>query len=375
MAVTKSTKLYVSNTLGMLLAAGNLLALDAYAATPPEKGAISLKYLDYNDWQPGKDRISVHAPSINIVSPINGDWSINASAISDVISGASPAYHTNRITKMNDHRQAGDLTVTRYFSRGTLSFGTSLSSESDYLSRGYSMQGTVESESKNTVLNFGVAVANDAINPTFGGVHEKKRIFDGVLGVTQVLTKNDIGQINFRYSQGTGYFSDPYKWLDNRPESRDQRSVALRWNHHFDDLDATSKVNYRYYNDTWNIKSHTLSIEYIQPLTQGWTISPLARFYTQNEANFYVASDPASGSGPTFPSEDAKYYSLDQRLSSFGALTVGFKISKMIQKDWVLDFKYERYEQKAHWALWGNEDKGLEDFSARSLQFGITKFF
>jgi hypothetical protein len=374
-AVTNSSADSAKIALGLLLAAGSALSPQAKAASNIERGAISLKYLDYNDYQPGRDRMTIHAPSLNLVAPISEQWSVNTSVISDVISGASPAYHTKQIRKLSDHRKAGDIALTRYFPSGTFTFGTSVSSESDYLSKSFNVQGTLESDSKNTVWNAGFAVANDFIHPSFGGIRDNKRTADYIVGVTQVLTKDDIAQLNFRYSRIEGYTSDPYKWLDNRPETRYIASLSARWNHYIDAFQSTAKINYRYYTDNWDIRSHTLSLDYIQPVGEGWTVAPLLRFYTQTEAKFYVPTDPATGDGPSFPDAGQAYYSLDQRLSAFGAITTGLKVSKMLGEDWLLDVKYERYLQKSQWALSGSEDKGLDDFYARSIQIGITKFF
>ena len=54
-----------------LLAAALLLpGVQARAETAPENGAISLRYLDYEDSQPGLDRIHAHAPSVSVLAPV-----------------------------------------------------------------------------------------------------------------------------------------------------------------------------------------------------------------------------------------------------------------------------------------------------------------
>lgn len=359
----------------LLAAALALPAINAaHAETAPERGAISYKYLDYQDSQPGGDRIKVHASSVMVMMPIAGKWSVSGGYTSDSVSGASPAYHTRQLTRMEDYRRAVDLRLTRYLPRGTVSLGTAYSSESDYVSRGLSLQGAISTEDKNTTFNAGVGVSNDDINPSNQIVTgETKRVTDWILGVTQVLTVQDIAQLSLGYSEGKGYFSDPYKFLDERPKGRDHSTVALRWNHHFPQTDGTSHLSYRYYTDTFKIKAHTLATEYVQPLANGWIITPLARFYTQTAANFYL--EPGSGSAPPFPAFDAQYYSLDQRLSEYGAVTLGFKVAKQLNPDWLVDFKYEQYRQKESWAATAHGSQGLEPFSFRSIQFGLTRKF
>lgn len=344
----------------------------AHAEAAPERGSISFKYLDYKDFQPNQDRIRVRAPSIQLMVPIAGEWSVSGSYVLDTVSGASPAYYTSRITKLSDERRAGDLNVTRYFSHGTLGVGVSYSRESDYTSRSLSLQGTLSNENKNTTLNFGVGVTSDKIHPEFWGSREDKNLTDFVVGLTQVFTKTDIAQMNLRYSHGRGYFTEPYKFYDQRPDERDQKTVLLRWNHHFTQTEGTSHLSYRYYWDDWDVTAHTMGLEYIQPLSYGWSITPSVRYHTQTSANFYMNDDPAPG--PT-DSGNRLFYSQDQRLSAFGAITAGIKVSKQFAKDWVADVKYERYEQRERWSLSGNGDESLAPFSSRSFQFGITRYF
>jgi hypothetical protein len=360
----------------LMTAAAALIATKAaHADLAPERGMISLKYLDYQDSQPGKDRIGVHAPSVMVMAPIAGVWSISGTFTSDVVSGASPAYHTEQLTKMKDHRKAVDIGITRYFQRGSLTVGVSHSQESDYISRGFSLQGNVSTEDKNTTINLGVGTSDDTITPSYGGIHEKKNVIDTMVGVTQVLSKQDIAQLNYGFSHGRGYFSDPYKLADERPRERNHRTILARWNHHFALTDGTSHLSYRYYWDSWDIQAHTIAAEYVQPLPYGWTVTPGIRLYSQTEARFYLPTDPANPSWPTFPSANATEYSEDQRLSAFGAVTLGVKVAKQLTPDWLLDVKFERYEQRSDWALSGNRDSALAPFNARTFQFGITRYF
>ncbi|NDE70066.1 MAG: DUF3570 domain-containing protein, partial [Actinobacteria bacterium] len=75
------------------------------------------------------------------------------------------------------------------------------------------------------------------INPTNKVViDEQKKIIDLIAGVTQVMTRNDLVQLTLRHSQGSGYYSDPYKAFDERPRSRDSNSFLVRWNHDWESM-------------------------------------------------------------------------------------------------------------------------------------------
>lgn len=352
----------------------------AYAEIAPEHGSISLKYLNYEDSQPGLKRITANSPSIAIVAPFAGEWMVEGTLNSDDVSGASPRYHTavSGASKMHDKRTAGDVSLTRYFSNGTLTVGTAYSTEHDYISRALSIQGSVSSEDKNTSWTFGVGASNDRINPVNKiVVDEKRNTVDFLVGVTQALTAADIAQFTFTYGLGDGYFSDPYKAFDNRPRVRNKASLLAQWNHHFSGTDGTSRLSYRYYADTYQIKAHTLTGEYIQPLPWGWTVTPSARLYTQSAASFYFDPVYDARLGEPFPPGfvpgSNQSVSADQRLSGFGAITLGIKLAKQLTRDWSADIKWESYEQRGSWRMFHQGSPGLQPLRAQILQVGVSR--
>lgn len=361
-----------------LLAAAMALPLigAVHAETAPERGLVAMKYLNYQDSQPGDPRIHVNASSFMLVAPLSGDWSVGATVTQDAISGASPAYHTSALRKMNDNRHALDTSVTRYLPNGSLTLGTSVSIETDYVSQGFSLQATRSSETKNTTWTAGLAFNRDRINPSNGiVVDERKQVANLLLGVTQVLGVNDIAQVNIGYTRGQGYFSDPYKVLDKRPREHNSATLLTRWNHYIDAANATSRLSYRYYTDSWGITAHTLGAEYVQSLANGWSLTPMLRLYSQSAASFYVNADASTFPFPPNPPAGAVSYSEDQRVSAFGARTFGVKLARQLDADWLLDIKFEQYTQRAGWRFGGGGSPGLATFQARSIQLGVSRQF
>ena len=157
----------------------------AHAESAPEKGTLSFKYLNYKESQQTSsdalgvygradsksgasaydDRILVKATSSSLVVPLNSEWSMSGTLITDAISGASPAYHTQALSYLKDFRRAVDASVTRYLPNGTLTVGMSHSGENDYVSRAASLLATRSSENKNTTWTAGIAINRDLINP------------------------------------------------------------------------------------------------------------------------------------------------------------------------------------------------------------------
>lgn len=376
MAVTNHLTRTLPQVATLLTCASLGMSHLANATSAPEDGYIQFKYLNYKDSQPNIDRISISAPSAIVMLPFADDWTVEGSLTSDTISGATPQYHTAKsgMVKMHDERIGKYVNLTKYFSRGTLTLGRSYSSESDYISSGYLLSATLQSEDKNTTWNFGVSRSNDQISaPTMGVANERKEVHDFIFGVTQVLSPLDIVQINMTKSNGTGYYSDPYKLFDARPTAKDATAILVRWNHHLKDNNTTLRSSYRYYEDSFDIRSYTLGLEWIVPLSNGWSIMPLARYYSQNSAFFYA--DPTIADFPSFPDVNQRYFSQDQRLSAFGARTLGLKVTKLITPDLLVDVKYEDYEQRSRWQISGDGSKGLEPFYAKVWQVGLTYKF
>ncbi len=367
-----------NNAGAILLAALALPGVVAHAENAPESASLSIRYLNYRDSQPNLDRIKVRSPSVDLLLPIAGEWALHASIVSDTISGASPRYHTSvsGASRFDEKRTGVDVALTRYFSRASVSVAAGRSGENDYVSRFASVQATMSSDDNNITWLFGTGVANDRINPVnFAVSDESKRTVDLMVGVTQVLTPRDLVQVVLTHVQGRGYFSNPYKYVDIRPREHDQSTLQLRWNHHIEKYGASSRMSYRYYTDDYGVHAHTLLEEIVHPLHDGWTVTPSLRLYTQSQASFYFDPVYDKRFGAPFPvgyKFGTDPITADQRLSAYGAVTFGLKVEKEISKDTTIDVKWEQYKQRGAWRQFGSGSPGLQDFSARSIQLGLT---
>lgn len=353
----------------------------AHASPPPERAQIDVRYLRYQDSQPGLKRIRVDTPTVGLRVPVASQWSVEGALGYDAVSGASPRWHTatSGASRMRDERTAGELRVTRHWDRASLTLGGAFSSENDYRSRALSLRGTVSSDDNNRTWSVGVGRSDDRIDPVnFVVVNERRRTTDLLLGVTQVLTPVDIVQATLTHAMGDGYYSDPYKALDRRPRERAQTALWLRWNHHFATLGATSRLGWRGYRDDWDVRSQTLVGEWVQSMGDGWTLTPSLRYYTQSAASFFYPPvyDPVLGE--PFPTDYAArpnaIRSADARLSAFGAGSIGLRVAKAIDRSSTVDFKLEYYEQRGEWRI-GGGTPGLAPLRATILQIGLTHLF
>lgn len=360
------------------LALAGTAAAPAAAVTAPTAGEAGVRYLHYQDRQPGNPRITVHGYAANVLAPINDRWVLEAYGVIDAISGASPAYYTApaSLVRLTDRREAVDVRMSHYSGRQRITLGVADSRESDYVSTSVSGLYAASSDDQNTTWTAGVSATRDRIDPVNRRVvGERKRIDEMLLGLTQVLSPRDIVQLQLTHGNGRGYFSDPYKLFDLRPDGRRQTALLLRWNHRLEPLDATLRLSARAYRDSFGVRSATLGAEWAQQLPHGWTLTPGVRLYAQTPARFFAPPDPADPDRPNLPPDyrfGRSLISMDQRLAGLGAATVGVKVEKRLASGASVYFKIDHYEQRTGWDWLGGGGTALRDFQARSLQVGYT---
>jgi hypothetical protein len=387
-AATEITREGPLRSLGSIVAAAMVLPgvvgmQPAAAEGRPDGASVSLRTLSYKDSQPGLERISVFSPSFQVIAPLHEAWWLDGTLVADSVSGATPRYHTaiSGASRMTERRQAGDLKVTRYFQRFAVGAGLAGSSERDYRSLAGSLDLRWSAADQNTELAFGLGASSDRIDPVNRVVSgQTRQTHQVLLGVTRVATRADVLQATLSVSEGRGYYSDPYKVLDVRPRERRHSVIMLRWNHHFEDGGTTLRSSWRATVDSFGVQSHTLHGEWVLPLGGAVQVVPGLRAYTQTAADFYAEARYDPVLGEPFPlgydrNNPPRFISLDQRLSSFGALALGLGLVLTIDRDWTVDARLEAYEQRGRWAWDGNGSTGLAPFRSYSAQIGLTRRF
>ncbi len=368
---------------GSVIAAALAIPGIAAAQTEPVQGqsAVGVKWLNYRDWQPGLERIRVNSPVFLLRTPINHEWSVEGTATMDSLSGATPRYHSavSGASRMSDERRAGDVKMTRFADRSSWSLAVAASNENDFRSRAISGQARWSSEDNNRNWNLGVGITLDRIGSTDApSLDERRRTVELAVGVTQVLSRTDLVQLTVSYAAGQGYYSDPYKRPDYRPDFRNRSSATLRWNHHLENWDTTLRSSYRIYSDSFGVRSHTASLEAVVAQGPRLQITPSIRLYTQDAASFYY-NPIYSYTGTPYPADyfatSPAYSSADQRLAAFGALALGLKFAVQFGDGWTADIKLERYQQQSSWHLIQPGSRGLAPFSASYVQWGLMRQF
>ncbi|HET7845678.1 MAG TPA: DUF3570 domain-containing protein [Xanthomonadales bacterium] len=348
-----------------------LAPLAARAERPPGNGEVSLRYSHYQEWQPGDERIEVVLPALFVLTPIGDDWTLETQLALDSVSGASPLYHDTLSGAsgigVDDVRRSIDVDATKYFERASLALGATVSREDDYDSNAIRAVATFDSDDRNRTITVGAGYSDDTIDSVNGIAEDEQRhTTDVQLGIARVLTARDVAQASVTFAHGRGYFDDPYKVLDRRPGSRDERALSLRWNHAFERTGSALRLAYRVYDDSWGITAHSVDAAWEHAFANGLSLVPSLRYHTQSAADFYF--DPPVGTG-FVPGAD---YTADARLSAFGAVTAALKLEVPFGKRWRSDFKLSFYRQKDEWRAFGDGSPDLLPVSARVFEIGLT---
>jgi hypothetical protein len=275
-----------------------------------------------------------------------------------IASGKQPLDHS-----FHDLRVAGDLNWTQPLGIGSkISFGGHLSKEYDFISASANGLFSHDFNNKNTTLGMGLSAEFDQVKAVGGepipgtlyallGKQEgsaNKRVYGTQLGITQVMTRNWISQLNLSVDRSTGYLNDPYKvlslvnttgvatayYFESRPDSHTRKSAYLG-----NKVALGSSVldlSYRYGTDNWGIDSHTLEAKYRLRVGGSAYLEPQLRWYKQSAADFYRLYLTGAPTG---------YMSADPRLAAFTASTVGLKLGIPLANGNELSMRLEGYQQ------------------------------
>lgn len=337
----------------------------------------------------GSERVSAIEPVVSARRALGDDEYVGVRVVVDALTGASPngAIATDEVQTFTTPSGNSTYTVdpgdtpldptfrdTRVAVNGTWEkplgerlkgvFSANLSGEHDYFSSGISATLARDFNNRNTTLSAGVSLGRDMIQPEGGvpagltpmpahpqvketeGSTEDKSVSEFLLGVTQVVSRQTLMQLNFTYGNESGYLTDPYKLLsvtgsagnvtgyryEKRPDKRSRQAVFWRTLHQF--TDDVVDLSYRYYWDDWDIRSHTVDLRYRYELGGGHYLQPHLRAYRQSAAEFYhYKLDEGAIPGTA---------SADYRLGNLSSNTLGLKYGVALgeQKEYALRVEY-----------------------------------
>lgn len=284
-----------------------IIAFPLYSQTVPDN-ELQVNINTYFD----NFRVIVAYPSVNITKKISGTTSITGRYLADIISSASmkswfevdgitsatPSKHGGGDNTPDELRNQFGLGINQSFGEMLVALNGMYSIEHDYSSKTFTANLSYPFAKKNTVLQLGFAGSWDKVFPQIRTWTKPRNTFQYDLGLTQILSKNIIAQFNASYIDVSGYMLDGYQVIKiigpnffrivepNDPDKRIRRAAGLRINFAVSKKTAL-ELGYRYYWDTWDIKSHTFSGAVKTHLSDNVGLSLELRRYDQTKAFFF----------------------------------------------------------------------------------------
>jgi Protein of unknown function (DUF3570) len=311
-----------------------------------------------------QNRTQVIEPMVRFTHVLPDGQSISTQLGIDVITGASPTgalpsgsvqtrtSASGRIitspagqiplAPFRDRRVALDSEWQKPFGRFvTSTLGGSFSREKDYQSLGVNGKISTDLMRRLLTVTVGGGVSHDTVFPVGGtptGLSDgtivrsgsnPKNVSNVLLGASRILSRKWMASVNGSRIFERGYLTEPYKVIsvmdrvtgqpvgqltDKRPSTRNRSSILFSSVYHLtDDVLYTS---YRYYSDTWSVRSHTIDLKYRRDLDRDTFVEPLVRYYQQTAASFFTIGLPQGAPLPDFATSD-------YRLGALRTITVG----------------------------------------------------
>jgi hypothetical protein len=329
------------------------------------------------------DRYRINTHQFRFRRELDERFTLTVNGVHESMSGSSPWY-------VIPHPDKGPLQVmsgatiheTRNEARVSLdisgqevkhAIGGGYSTENDYDSLFASYSGEYAKLGGQTTWQWGVSFADDHLSPTdaeqFGRITRAARqAASASVGLTRVINRNLVLQSGLQFTDHDGYLSDPYKeiWIngvnefDHRPGSRTTIAWSTRVRQHLEKSGAVVHADYRYFDDDWGVSAHTAELAWVQPIGESFELSPSARYYSQQAADFYR---PA-----IFDGSHPKFWSSDYRLSTYGAMR--YRLSARWRSEgWSLALNADIYRSSESLAAGGKTfgTPGLVDYWRISL--------
>ena len=359
---------------------GVLVSTSAIADTPPTAKVISYRASSYKEdglaseallaGSPERYDIEIH--QLRYSSPIGGKYSFSLDSSYESMSGASPWYtvkSANGDTKVamsgaSIYEKRRDVTasVKRYYDRGNVGASFTISDENDYRSNSASVDGSFTLANDSTTLSAGIAHSDDDINPTDAALFNRilsanKSTTSAFVSVTQILNQFSIIQTGVSSTRAGGYLTDPYKLSDHRPAERNQFTWTTSWRRYFREQRSAFHANYRFYDDDFGVRSHTIDFALYKSFSRSITLVPNVRYYHQQAADFFT---PATDFARTM-----EFNSSDYRLSKYDALSAGLKFNVQLG-NYTLVLSGERYRTS------GSSNPAVIDFTRLSAGIDYT---
>ena len=154
---------------------------------------------------------------------------------------------------------------------------------------------------------------------------------------TQVINSRMQGALLLDLAYQTGYLGLPFHRvyfadsstavIEKLPSQRFKLPIGFRLNYFLGD-NIIIRTYYRFYMDSWGLRSHTASIEIPVKITPFFSLTPFYRYYVQTAANYFApykvhtAADTYYTSNYALSAFTGQYYGMGLRIAPPGGVLI-----------------------------------------------------
>ena len=315
----------VTRALVILLLCG---CLPSRAGVLPDDRADAL----YHSYDGGG--VEITGPSVLILKKIGQNVALSGNYYVDSVSSASIDVVTSGASKYSEDRTEVSAGIDYLHGNSIMSLSYTNSDEDDYEGNTATFGISMDMFGNMTTVSLGYSYGWDTVeNNTDATFSEDIDRQNYRVGLSQVLTKDMVMELDFETITDEGFLNNPYRSVryvdpgspvgysfqsEVYPKTRTSNAAAIRSIYYLP-WRASASAEYRFFDDSWDITAHNIKLAYVHPLPNGWLIEGRYRYYTQTAADFY--SD-------LFPFMDAQnFLARDKELSKFDSNTAGVTVS------------------------------------------------
>ena len=280
----------------------------------------------------GTEDLQVVAPVFVIDWTLSDDWSLKLDFGVDGITSASTDNIDTEVSSASRQDSRAYMTVSASRSwreNQTWRFGASLSNEYDYSSLGGHVGWSIDLDQRNTTLAVGLRYFTDAVVLyDIDGVDQgeaDRETTDLSVSLTRVLGRRTVASVELGYTMQSGFLSTPFHEVilaptlefpqgqhvtERLPDSRNRLGIGFSL-HHSLTSKIVQRVSYRFYDDDWGIRAHTVEAEthFRLPTRNEVWVYPILRFHTQEASDSFGLPGAFDGS--------ESFFTADRDLSEF----------------------------------------------------------
>lgn len=316
MAVTRYCQLYS-------LAILSLLSISVNATVLPED-RVDVLYHKYDG-----GGITIDGPSVLVRKSFADQVSVSANYYVDNITSASIDAVT-QASEYTENRVQQQVGVDYLHEKSIINYSFTTSVENDYDATTHAFGISQEMFGGLTTLSLGYNVGDNIVTATGNTAFKDTSTFKNYrTSLAQVLTKDLILSLTYDIITDEGFLNNPYRQIryvdgasysfdfERYPRTRTSNAVSFSLRYYLP-YRAAVFGGYRYFTDSWEIRSDTFEFGYIHPLEENWKFEATFRYYSQDQAVFY---------NDLFDDNSQNFVARDKELSTFTDTSIGIGVT------------------------------------------------